>query len=89
MEERQLITESKPLKLWLDDLRDLAYNLEDVLDKYATKVLKWEIELGHYAGTARRLWNSVPNGVFVGANFPTRIFGCKDSPFYFAASFSL
>ncbi|ONI20558.1 hypothetical protein PRUPE_2G022400 [Prunus persica] len=59
-EERQLITESKPLKLWLDDLRDLAYDLEDVLDKYATKMLKREVE--HY--TARRVWNSVPNGVF-------------------------
>ncbi|XP_034202603.1 putative disease resistance RPP13-like protein 1 [Prunus dulcis] len=59
-EERQLITESKPLKLWLDDLRDLAYDVEDVLDKYATKMLKREIE--HY--TARRVWNSVPNGVF-------------------------
>ncbi|KAL6288582.1 hypothetical protein ACE6H2_006092 [Prunus campanulata] len=63
-EERQLITESKPLKLWLDDLRYLAYDVEDVLDKYATKMLKREIELGHYAGTARRVWNSVPNGVF-------------------------
>ncbi|CAL2237267.1 unnamed protein product [Prunus armeniaca] len=63
-EERQLITESKPLKLWLDDLRDLAYDVEDVLDKYATKMLKREIEQGHYAGTARRVWNSVPNGVF-------------------------
>ncbi|BBG96427.1 hypothetical protein Prudu_005225 [Prunus dulcis] len=62
-EERQLITESKPLKLWLDDLRDLAYDVEDVLDKYATKMLKREIEQ-HYAGTARRVWNSVPNGVF-------------------------
>ncbi|KAL6288587.1 hypothetical protein ACE6H2_006097 [Prunus campanulata] len=63
-EERQLITESKPLKLWLDDLRDLAYDVEDVLDKYATKMLKRETELGHYAGTARKVWNSVPNGVF-------------------------
>ncbi|CAL2237272.1 unnamed protein product [Prunus armeniaca] len=63
-EERQLITESMPLKLWLDDLRDLAYDVEDVLDKYATKMLKREIEQGHYAGTARRVWNSVPNGVF-------------------------
>ncbi|ONI20562.1 hypothetical protein PRUPE_2G022500 [Prunus persica] len=59
-EERQLITESKPLKLWLGDLRDLAYDVEDVLDKYATKTLKRETE--HY--TARRVWNSVPNGVF-------------------------
>ncbi|XP_008231563.1 PREDICTED: putative disease resistance RPP13-like protein 1 [Prunus mume] len=63
-EERQLITESKPLKLWLDDLRDLAYDVEDVLDKYDTKMLKREIELGHYAGTARKVWKSVPNGVF-------------------------
>ncbi|KAL6288590.1 hypothetical protein ACE6H2_006100 [Prunus campanulata] len=63
-EERQLITESEPLKLWLDDLRDLAYDLEDVLDKYATKMLERKILQGHHANTARRVLNSVPNGVF-------------------------
>ncbi|KAL6288759.1 hypothetical protein ACE6H2_006269 [Prunus campanulata] len=64
-EERQLITESMRLKLWLDDLRDLAYDVEHVLDKYDTKLLKRKIMLGHHASTARRVWKSVPNGVFI------------------------
>ncbi|XP_021834726.1 putative disease resistance RPP13-like protein 1, partial [Prunus avium] len=64
-EERQLITESMQLKLWLDDLRDLAYDVEHVLDKYDTKMLKRKIMRGHHASTARRVWNSVPNGVFI------------------------
>ncbi|XP_040992302.1 putative disease resistance RPP13-like protein 1 [Juglans microcarpa x Juglans regia] len=28
------------LKEWLDDLRDLAYDMEDILDEFATKVLR-------------------------------------------------
>ncbi|KAL6123360.1 hypothetical protein ACLB2K_075882 [Fragaria x ananassa] len=28
------------VKLWLDDLRDLAYDVEDILDTFATKTLK-------------------------------------------------
>ncbi|KAL6126993.1 hypothetical protein ACLB2K_075038 [Fragaria x ananassa] len=32
------------VKLWLDDLRDLAYDVEDILDTFATKTLKRRIE---------------------------------------------
>ncbi|XP_048494132.1 putative disease resistance RPP13-like protein 1 [Beta vulgaris subsp. vulgaris] len=34
-EQRQ--TESNVVKLWLDDLQDLAYDLEDILDEFATE----------------------------------------------------
>ncbi|BBN68874.1 NB-ARC domain-containing disease resistance protein, partial [Prunus dulcis] len=41
-EEKQLIDHG--VKLWLDELRDLAYDVDDVLDKFATKILKRQIE---------------------------------------------
>ena len=36
-EEKQLT--SRLVKLWLDDLRDLAYDVEDILDEFATEAL--------------------------------------------------
>ncbi|KAL6127011.1 hypothetical protein ACLB2K_075056 [Fragaria x ananassa] len=44
-EEKQLT--QRGVKLWLDDLRDLAYDIEDILDTFATKVLKRRIERQH------------------------------------------
>ncbi|GAY33148.1 hypothetical protein CUMW_005850 [Citrus unshiu] len=40
-EEKQLKNEA--IKLWLDDLRDLAYDVEDALDEYATQVLETKL----------------------------------------------
>ncbi|KAK1579043.1 hypothetical protein Q3G72_035127 [Acer saccharum] len=37
-EEKKLT--DKPVKMWLDDLRDLAYDLEDLLDELATEELE-------------------------------------------------
>ncbi|CAN6556114.1 unnamed protein product [Malus baccata var. baccata] len=62
-EERQLTAESNALKVWLDDLRDLAFDVEDVLDQYATKMLKRQIQHAH-SSTRSKVWNSIPNGVF-------------------------
>ncbi|KDO43223.1 hypothetical protein CISIN_1g007817mg [Citrus sinensis] len=39
-EEKQLT--NKAVKIWLDDLRDLAYDAEDILDEFATEALKHE-----------------------------------------------
>ncbi|XP_031249101.1 putative disease resistance RPP13-like protein 1 [Pistacia vera] len=36
-EEKQLT--ERAVKLWLDDLRDLAYDVEDILDEFATEAL--------------------------------------------------
>ncbi|KAL6123344.1 hypothetical protein ACLB2K_075866 [Fragaria x ananassa] len=44
-EEKQLT--QRGVTLWLDDLRDLAYDIEDILDTFATKVLKLRIERQH------------------------------------------
>ncbi|KAM0998858.1 hypothetical protein FF1_005632 [Malus domestica] len=62
-EKRQLADESNILKLWLDDLRDLAFDAEDVLDKYHTEMLKRQIHHAHSSATSKA-WKSIPNGVF-------------------------
>ncbi|CAN6556137.1 unnamed protein product [Malus baccata var. baccata] len=55
-EERQL-TEGA-VKLWLDDLRDLAYDIEDMLDKFATQMLKRMIEGREQANTSNKIRRS-------------------------------
>uniref|UniRef100_A0A803MYB8 Disease resistance N-terminal domain-containing protein n=1 Tax=Chenopodium quinoa TaxID=63459 RepID=A0A803MYB8_CHEQI len=35
---------SKPVKLWLNDLLDLAYNIEDILDHFAIEVQRYELK---------------------------------------------
>ncbi|KAB2607508.1 disease resistance RPP13-like protein 1 [Pyrus ussuriensis x Pyrus communis] len=61
-EERQLMAESSALKLWLDDLRDLAFDAEDVLDKCHAKMLKRQIQHAH-SSTTSKAWKSIPNRV--------------------------
>ena len=34
----------KPVKLWIDKLKDVSYDVEDVLDEWNTAILKSEIE---------------------------------------------
>ncbi|CAN6693269.1 unnamed protein product [Malus baccata var. baccata] len=46
------------VKLWLDDLRDLAYDIEDMLDKFAVKMLKRMIEGRDQASTSRKVRRS-------------------------------
>ncbi|XP_048425957.1 putative disease resistance RPP13-like protein 1 [Pyrus x bretschneideri] len=67
-EERQLTAESNALKLWLDDLRDLAFDAEDVLDKCHAKMLKRQIQHAH-PSTTSKAWKSIPNRV---SKFKTR-----------------
>ncbi|CAL9004238.1 unnamed protein product, partial [Prunus brigantina] len=55
-EEKQLTDPG--VKLWLDNLRDLAYDVEDVLDKFATKILKRQIEGRDQASTRKKVRSS-------------------------------
>ncbi|VVA34415.1 PREDICTED: putative disease resistance [Prunus dulcis] len=55
-EEKQLIEHG--VKLWLDELRDLAYDVDDVLDKFATKILKRQIEGRDQASTSKKVRSS-------------------------------
>ncbi|XP_028943844.1 putative disease resistance RPP13-like protein 1 [Malus domestica] len=50
-EEKQLT--SRAMKLWLDGLRDLAYDVEDILDKYSTEILRRQIKKKHWATTSK------------------------------------
>ncbi|KAK9938718.1 hypothetical protein M0R45_015440 [Rubus argutus] len=53
-EEKQL-TQPR-VKSWLDDLRDLAYDVEDILDTFAAKMLQRRIE--RQQGRTSKLWIS-------------------------------
>ncbi|XP_028943845.2 putative disease resistance RPP13-like protein 1 [Malus domestica] len=50
-EEKQLT--SQAVKLWLDDLRNLAYNVEDILDRFSTEMLQRQIKEKHGATTSK------------------------------------
>ncbi|KAL6131854.1 hypothetical protein ACLB2K_070227 [Fragaria x ananassa] len=56
-EEKQLTR--RAVKEWLDDLRDLAYDVQDVLDIFDTKMLKRRIE--RQQGSKSKLWSSLSN----------------------------
>ncbi|OMO58100.1 hypothetical protein COLO4_34878 [Corchorus olitorius] len=43
-EDKQYMEEGKAVKVWFDELKDLAYDIEDVLDEWNTAVLKSKIE---------------------------------------------
>jgi hypothetical protein len=40
-EEKQVT--SRLVKIWLDELEDLAYDVEDILDEFATEALRREL----------------------------------------------
>ncbi|XP_050112812.1 putative disease resistance RPP13-like protein 1 isoform X1 [Malus sylvestris] len=60
-EEKQLT--SQAVKLWLDDLRNLAYNVEDILDRFSTEMLQRQIKEKHGATTSK-VW-----GLFADVKF--------------------
>jgi hypothetical protein len=50
-EEKQV--NGDEVKRWLDDLRDLAYDADDVLDEFATEALRQKLTRGNHAGTSK------------------------------------
>ncbi|KAK2639524.1 hypothetical protein Ddye_027319 [Dipteronia dyeriana] len=52
-EDKQLTNEA--VKMWLEDLQDLAYDAEDILDEYATEALRRKLKIQEYqaASTSR------------------------------------
>lgn len=57
-QEKQLT--ERAVKMWLDELRDLAYDVEDVLDEFTTEVLARKLMGGHHAITGK-VENLIPN----------------------------
>jgi len=41
------------VKRWLDDLRDLAYDADDILDEFATEALRQKLTGGNHAGISK------------------------------------
>ncbi|KAG7941829.1 hypothetical protein I3843_16G066600 [Carya illinoinensis] len=50
------------VKRWLDDLRNLAYDLEDILDEFTTEALRRQLLMGEsQAATTSKVRNLVPS----------------------------
>lgn len=49
-EEKQLT--DKAVKMWLDDLQDLAYDVEDILDEFATEALARKLKVEHHQSSS-------------------------------------
>jgi hypothetical protein len=43
------------VKRWLDDLRDLAYDADDILDEFATEALRQKLTGGNHARILERI----------------------------------
>ncbi|XP_031257647.1 putative disease resistance RPP13-like protein 1 [Pistacia vera] len=50
-EEKQLT--DRAVKMWLDELQDLAYDVEDILDEFATEALRRKVMSEHHASSSK------------------------------------
>ncbi|KAG5539198.1 hypothetical protein RHGRI_019679 [Rhododendron griersonianum] len=53
-EEKQMKTSQRGIKLWLEDLEDLAYDLDDVLDEFSTEALRQHVLNESRASTSQK-----------------------------------
>jgi hypothetical protein len=53
---------NRAVKQWVDDLRDLAYDVEDILDDFATEALRYKLRGENEGSTAstRKVWKLIP-----------------------------
>ncbi|KAL6125166.1 hypothetical protein ACLB2K_073225 [Fragaria x ananassa] len=61
-EEKQLTSEA--VKLWPDDLKDLAYDVEDILDKFSIEVFRRRVKELHGAATISKVRSLIPQAKF-------------------------
>ncbi|PRQ50247.1 putative P-loop containing nucleoside triphosphate hydrolase [Rosa chinensis] len=69
-EEKQLTSEA--VKLWLDDLKDLAYDVEDVLDEFSTEMIHRKVKEQQYGATMSKVRGFIPKIRF-SFNFNSKI----------------
>ncbi|CAL5380885.1 unnamed protein product [Camellia sinensis] len=58
-EEKQMT--DRAVNLWLDDLQDLAYDLDDVVDEFATEALRQSLKAKLPQASSSKVWNPIPN----------------------------
>ncbi|CAL5331161.1 unnamed protein product [Camellia sinensis] len=58
-EEKQLT--DRTVNLWLDDLQDLAYDLDDLVDEFATEALRHKLKAKPPQAGSSKVWNPTPN----------------------------
>ncbi|GMP42235.1 hypothetical protein CsSME_00012049 [Camellia sinensis var. sinensis] len=58
-EEKQLT--DRAVNLWLDDLQDLAYDLDDLVDEFATEALQHKLKAKQPQASSSKVWNLIPN----------------------------
>ncbi|KAF7116186.1 hypothetical protein RHSIM_RhsimUnG0035900 [Rhododendron simsii] len=52
-EEKQMRTDQRAIKLWLEDLEDFAYDLDDILDEFSTEALRQHVLKESRASTSK------------------------------------
>ncbi|XP_028099482.1 putative disease resistance RPP13-like protein 1 [Camellia sinensis] len=58
-EEKQLT--DRAVKRWLDDLQDLAYDLDDLVDEFATEALRHKLKAKPPQASSSKVWNPILN----------------------------
>ncbi|XP_028074004.1 putative disease resistance RPP13-like protein 1 [Camellia sinensis] len=58
-EEKQLT--DRAVNLWLDDLEDLAYDLDDLVDEFATEALQHKLKAKPPQASSSKVWNLIPH----------------------------
>ncbi|KAL7233944.1 hypothetical protein ACSBR1_017532 [Camellia fascicularis] len=58
-EEKQLT--DRTINLWLDDLQDLAYDLDDLVDEFTTEALRHKLKAKPPHASSSKVWNPILN----------------------------
>ncbi|XP_028078188.1 putative disease resistance RPP13-like protein 1 [Camellia sinensis] len=57
-EDKQLT--DRAVNQWLDDLQDLAYDLDDLVDEFSTEALRRKLMSEQPQASSSKVWNSIP-----------------------------
>ncbi|GMP43424.1 hypothetical protein CsSME_00012790 [Camellia sinensis var. sinensis] len=58
-EEKQM--KDRAVNLWLDDLQDLAYDLDDLVDEFAAEALQHKLKAKPPQASSSKVWNLIPH----------------------------
>ncbi|TYJ12457.1 hypothetical protein E1A91_A11G351900v1 [Gossypium mustelinum] len=75
-EEKQIKNEG--VKKWLDDLQDLAYDVDDILDEFAYEELRLRLQNTQAQASSSKVRTLIPT-CFTGTSFTLTSFGFKNS----------